>query len=110
MLIEFNQGILNLFDLLSGNVLELDAGQYVHEHAAQFRTGVLDCRQYVQFVVEQLLVAVAEIAQLRRELGQRGTLGFDIAVGQFVLELLSNRIGNGIDAGVDLVDRDIGFG
>jgi hypothetical protein len=99
----------HVFDLLPGDVLELHAGQRIHEHRAELAAALADRVENQPLAGGQALMARAQGGELLREAFEAVTLLTDVRVRDFVLELAFDDIGDGDDAVVDLPDRGLGL-
>jgi hypothetical protein len=108
-LVETSEAVDHLFDLLARDVLELHAGQRIHEHGAEFAAAGGNRFENGALARGEALVAGAERGELLRKAFEAVALLVDVRVRQLVLELAFDDVGDGDDAVVDLLDRGLGF-
>ena len=100
--VEAVQRVDHLLDLLARHILELHAGQRRHEHSGELLAAAGDGRHHLGFVFGHFPVALAQIVELDGKAFKRFAFGGGVVMGQLVLELRLDGVGDGLDAAADL--------
>ena len=93
LLVEMVECADDLFDLLSCGILELDAGQCVHEHVGELLAGTMDLGDDAGFVRGDFPVTLVQIFQLGEQVFQGGLFCCDPFAGQVVLRQRRDQSG-----------------
>ena len=107
--IQLLQRLHDLLDLLPGDVLELNASLRFKEHVAELGATALHLVEGLGFVLDQLLIAFAELLQLSLKLAEHDLFLIQIVMRERVLKLYFDRLGDRLNAEADLADCRFGF-